>query len=193
MPDQIRTPETIKGIKNNSLVYQRQMALFPKYLNDPELAMITDSSMVKGMNLQDPFRSTVFINDHMKIPFKVGVHKAVGGDHDFPNPGDILCAALAACLESTIRMIANILGIVLVETKITASAKVDVRGTLMIDKSVPVGFQSMHLDVVLTTQFPNDKMLNTLLSASKASCIVYQTIKQGTPITLDAKFKSITN
>jgi uncharacterized OsmC-like protein len=177
--------------KNNSEVFQRQMVLAEMYQNDPSLALITDSSEVIGTNLHDPFRTLVSVNDKMQIPFKVGVHKAVGGDHDFPNPGDILCAALAACFESTVRMIANRLGIEIVETRVKASAKVDVRGTLMIDKSVPVGFQSMHLEVVLVTHNLNESLLNTLIGGAKHCCIVFQTIKQGIPTTLNVNFETM--
>lgn len=174
--------------KNNSVVYNRQMALAQKYHNDPALAQITDSSEVIGVNLQDPFRTLVSINEFMHVPFNIGIHKAVGGDHDFPNPGDLLCASLAACFESTLRMITNRLGIELTETKIKVTANVDVRGTLMLDTSVPVGFQSMHIDVVLIASNSNQKMLQTVIEASKRSCIIYQTLKQGIPISLNVSF-----
>lgn len=117
----------------------------------------------------------------------------MGGDHDLPNPSDILCAALASCFESTIRLISNRLDIQLSETKVTASAEVDVRGTLMIDKSVSVGYQSMHLDVVLVSHAPNQKIMNILLRAAEQSCIVYQTIKRGVPITLTSKLEVISS
>ncbi|TDS13571.1 putative OsmC-like protein [Maribacter caenipelagi] len=175
--------------KGGSVVHQRHILLNEKYYADPASAWITDSAEVIGLNLQDPFRTTVAINDKMKVPFKIGVHKAVGGDHDFPNPGDLLCASLASCFESTIRLICEKLGIELIETKIRANAQVDVRGTLMIDKSVPVGFQSLHIDALIIAKNTNEKLLNTLLKGAKHSCIVYQTIKKGTPITLNADIK----
>jgi uncharacterized OsmC-like protein len=180
----------LQSIKNGSVVHQRHLILYKKYQNNPTLAWITDSSEVIGTNLQDPFRTTVSVNDKMKVPFKIGVHKAVGGDHDFPNPGDLLCASLASCFESTTRMISNKLGIELCETKIKATAQVDVRGTLMIDRYIPVGFQSMHIDAFLIAKNINEKLLNTLIEGAKQSCIVYQTIKKGIPITLNTDFKT---
>lgn len=179
----------LKSTKNSSVVHQRHLILHKKYQENPVSAWITDSAEIIGINLQDPFRTTVSINDKMKVPFKIGVHKAVGGDHDFPNPGDLLCASLASCFESTIRMISNKLGIELIETKITANAQVDVRGTLMIERSVPVGFQSMHIDALIFAKNTNKKLLNTLIKGAKQSCIVYQTIKKGIPINLNANFK----
>lgn len=73
-----------------------------------------------------------------------GIHRAVGGYHDAPNPGDILCAALASCLDSTIRIIADRLGITLTSLEVDVTAEVDVRGTLVVNRDIPVGFQAMR-------------------------------------------------
>ena len=185
MQSQDFSTRNLQSIKNSSVVYQRHLILHEKYRKNPAAALITDAAVVIGINLHDPFRTSVTVNDKMKIPFKIGVHKAVGGDHDFPNPGDLLCASLASCLESTIRMISNKLGIELLETKIKAYAYVDVRGTLMIDKSIPVEFQSMQIDAFISAKNTNEKLMNTLLKGAKQSCIVYQTIKKGVPITIN--------
>lgn len=181
--------KNLKPNRGGSVVHQRHILLNDTYLKDSTSAWITDSAEVIGINLHDPFRTTVSINDKMKVPFKIGVHKAVGGDHDFPNPGDLLCASLASCFESTIRLISNKLGIGLIETKIRANAQVDVRGTLMIDKAVPVEFQSMHIDALIIAKNTNEKLLETLIKGAKHSCIVYQTIKKGIPITLNTDIK----
>ncbi|MFT5253174.1 MAG: putative OsmC-like protein [Flavobacteriales bacterium] len=181
--------KNLKSTRDGSVVHQRHLVLNEKYLKDTTSAWITDSAEVIGINLRDPFRTTVSINDKMKVPFIIGVHKAVGGDHDFPNPGDLLCASLASCFESTIRLISDKLGIELIETKIRANAQVDVRGTLMIDKSVPVEFQCMHIDALIIAKNANEKLLNTLIKGAKHSCIVYQTIKKCIPITLNTDIK----
>lgn len=181
--------DNLKSIRAGSVVHQRHILLNDTYLKDSTSAWITDSAEVIGINLQDPFRTTVSINDKMKVPFKIGVHKAVGGDHDFPNPGDLLCASLASCFESTIRLVSNKLGIELIETKIRANAQVDVRGTLMIDRSVPVEFQSMHIDALIIAKNSNEKLLETLMKGAKHSCIVYKTIKKGIPITVNTNIK----
>ena len=178
-----------KSTRGDSVVHQRHILLSDKYRIDAASALITDAAEVIGIDLYDPFRTTVSINNKMKVPFKIGVHRAVGGDHDFPNPGDLLCASLASCFESTLRLISNKLGIELFETKIRATAQVDVRGTLMIDKSVPVEFQSMHIDALIIAKNANEKLLNTLIKGAKHSCIVYQTIKKGIPSTLNADIK----
>ena len=176
-------------MKNQSEVKQRQNALTDLYLSKPSLASITHSSEVIGENLHDPYRTSVIVSDDLLVPFKVGIHRAVGGDHDLPNPSDMLYAALASCFESTIRLISNRLDIQLTETRVTVSAEVDVRGTLMIDKSVPVGYQSMSLDVVLASSTANNKLMNLLIRAAEQSCIIYQTIKRSVPITVTSKLE----
>ena len=178
-------------MKNLSEVKQRQNDLSDTYRSDPSLALITHSSEVIGANFNDPFRTSVTISEDLQIPFKVGIHKAVGGDQDFPNPSDMLCAALAGCFESTIRLISNRLDIQLTQTRVTASAHVDVRGTLMIDRSISVGYQSMHLNVVLVSQAPNQKIMSVLLKAAEQSCIVYQTLKKGIDIKLTSNIDPV--
>jgi uncharacterized OsmC-like protein len=177
----------IKIRRNKSEVYKRQMELNKLYVSDSNTALIVDSAIVLGKNLSDPFRTEVLINSELKVPMKVGVHRAVGGDHDYPNPGDILCASLAACFESTLRMIASRLEIELFETKIEVTANIDVRGTLIIDKTVPVGFQSIHIAMEIGARNLSDKMIHTLVNATKRSCVVYQTLKKGLPITKELK------
>lgn len=173
----------LKLRKNKSEVYKRQMELRKVYLKNPEDAMIIDWAQVEGKNLSDPFRTEVSINSEFKVPFQVAVHRAVGGEYDFPNPGDLLCASLASCFESTLRMIASRLEIELWKTTITVTGKIDVRGTLILDKSVPVGFESMHLAIEIGTRNLSDKTIHILLNATKRSCVVYQTLKKGILIT----------
>ena len=158
--------------KEKSEVYKRQEQLSAVYQKAPGKAWITDVAEVTGVNLADPFRSHVTINDELSVHFPVGVHRAIGGDHDSPNSGDILCAALACCFETTLRMIANRLQIQLLHTHVKALADVDVRGTLMISSTVPPN---------------NAKLIQALLATAKHSCIVYQIISKGTPIKVEMK------
>lgn len=167
----------------NSEVLKRHNNLKKIYDEDPEKASIVDYAVIQGENLDDPFHSKVLMNRELDAPMKTGLHRAVGGDHDYPNPGDILCAALAVCMESTIRLIADRLEIKLSHTKVSVEAFVDVRGTLMFDRSVPVGFQKMDMAVEIGSTNAGEKILTTLYRAAKRSCVVYQTLKPGIPVT----------
>jgi len=172
----------LKLRSENSEVVKRHNQLKKIYDDDPQKALIIDSAVVEGENLDDPFHTKVLMNDELSLPLKTGLHRAVGGDHDYSTPGDILCAALAVCLESTLRMIADRLEIQLEHTKVSVEANLDVRGTLKFDNSVPVGFQNMNMEVELGSNNAGEKILNTLFSAAVKSCVVYQTLKPGISI-----------
>src|SRR5699024_11998841 len=58
-----------------------------------------------------------------------------------------ICYARAACLESTILLIVGRMGITLEKLEVEAIANVDVRGMLVVERHVPVGFQSMQCKV----------------------------------------------
>ena len=171
-------------MKKSSIVLERHVPLIQLYHQDPATAFITDKAVVNGVHLVDPFRTVVHLNDELNVPMKTGIHRALGGDHDFPNPGDILCAALAACFESTIRMIADRMQIQLCATQVVAKAYVDVRGTLLVDTDVPVGFQHMDLSVrIESNQQPEDRLVG-LIKWAKHCCIVFQTLSGAMPINL---------
>ena len=175
-------------MKNNFEVLQRQAPLMQSYVQDPGKAWITDSALIEGKNLSDPWHTSVAINQELKIDFPIGVHRALGGDHDAANPGDILCAALASCFESTLRLIANRLNVQLEKTRVYVSAEVDVRGTLMMDRAVPVGFQKMTANLEITAaQDTKPNLIKTLIRATENSCIIFQTLKKGIPISVESK------
>lgn len=115
---------------NSSVVQRRQGPLRDRYRRFPGEAWITDGAQtVDGCGV-DPFHGAVLPAHSSGAPLRLGIHRAVGGDHDYPNPGDLLSAALAACLDSTMRMLADHLGIRLASLEVEVEAECDVRGCL---------------------------------------------------------------
>jgi uncharacterized OsmC-like protein len=165
-------------------VRERQDPLRERYKTAPEEARITDRARTKDGLQTDPFHGRVVPGSQdYGIVWPFAIHKAVGGDHDGPNPGDMLCAALAACLDSTIRMIAGRLGVRLASLEVVVEADVDVRGTLVVDRSVPVGFQKMRCNVRLEAAEGTDpEILKRLLAAAEHSCVNLQTLRSGVSI-----------
>lgn len=164
-------------------VGEAQAPLVAKYRIQPEAARVIDHASTASPNANDPFHFTVEPMPGSAAHIPVSVHQALGGPHTAPTPGDILCAALAACQESSIRMIANHLGVELQSLKVDVNAEVDVRGTLMMDPSVPVGFQAIHCDVKLSAQ-PGTHPIKVakLRAAAEASCVVLQTLRNPPPV-----------
>ena len=167
-----------------SLVYRRQQPLIESYRETPEKAQITDRARTHGGTAEDPFHGRVVVGreDH-GVELRFGIHRAVGGDHDAPNPGDLLCAALASCLDSTLRIVADRLGVHLAELEVEVTAHVDVRGTLMVDRSVPVGFQRIECATRLRAAEGSDPALVHKLGAfAEQCCVNLQTLRAGTVV-----------
>lgn len=164
---------------------RRQLPLGKRYTADPDAAEVIDSAQTNSDNVSPgfPLGTAVQFCDDSPVTIPVGVHTAVGGDSDQPTPGDILCGAIAACLDSTIRIVANRVGVRLKELTVRVKGTVDVRGTLWLDKNIPVAFTRFDVHVHIKPRgFVPQKMLDKLLRASERSCIVIQTLRNGPEI-----------
>lgn len=165
------------------IVKQRQDPLRERYRTAPDEARIVDSAKTVMNESEDPFHSTVVPGEGYDASWHVGIHRVIGGYHDLPNPGDILCAALASCLHSTLRLIADRLEIPVANLEVSTRAEVDARGSLIVDRNVPVGFQQIKCQVRLVPagNVPPEKV-KMLQAAAEHSCIVLQTLRNGVPV-----------
>jgi uncharacterized OsmC-like protein len=159
---------------------QRQAPLRERYRVEPEAARITDGARCVHVISDDPFHGSVVPNNASDAPWRVGIHRAVGGDHDHPNPGDILCAALAACFSSTLRILADHGCFQLESLEVSVTAEIDVRGCLLVDPAVPVGFQRIQVHVRLQPKGQVDPgAIQGLVAATERCCVVLQTLRSG--------------
>lgn len=165
-------------------VRTRQAPSFKLYRSKPEDALITDHAVTVSEQLEDPVHGRVKPGSQdYGDTWTYGIHQAVGGMHDAPNPGDMLAAALAACLDSTIRMIANRMGITLKFLQVEVSSDVDVKGTLVIDPNIPVGFNKMRTNVrIKPAGNISQEKIHQLLKASEYSCVNLQTLRNGVEV-----------
>jgi uncharacterized OsmC-like protein len=171
------------GTKRASLVQQRQGALRTRYRSDPAEAWIADGARTISGCGGDAFHGVVVPDNSVDTALQFGIHRAVGGFHDYPNPGDLLSSALAACFDSTLRMIAEHLGIPLEFLEVKVDAECDVRGCLLVERTVPVGFQRMRCSVRLQTRGRVDEdAIKMLLGAAEQSCVVMQTLRHGVTV-----------
>ena len=166
-----------------SFVQQRQHPLREHYRNAPADAWISDGAQTVSACGGDPFHGVVVPANGADAPVQFGIHRAVGGFHDNPNPGDLLCAAVAACFDSTLRMIADHRGIRLESLEVKVTAECDVRGCLLVEGAVPVGFQHMHCGVRLQTKDNVDEnTIMMLIAAAEHCCVVMQTLRSGVAV-----------
>ena len=164
-------------------VLEIQTPLRAQYKSSPAAALVTDHARTTGTDPSDPFHSTVEPMTGCGVMVPVGVHGAFGGPHDAPTPGDILCAALAACQDSAVRMVANLLGVELEFLSVEVTADCDVRGSMAMDRQVPVGFQAMRCDVRLRAKAgTSPEVLEKLRVAAERCCVVQQTLRNPPPV-----------
>jgi uncharacterized OsmC-like protein len=170
----------------SSEVADRQAPLRQAYEQKPAEAMIVDRGRTLGRDLADPLHTSAVPGEEypvQAVEIAVGTHRGVGGRHDAPNPGELLCATLAACQDSTIRMVANLLGVQLSSLAVRVEGDVDLRGCLAVDPSVRVGFQSMRCLTQLGVQPGTDRRtVELLLAAAERSCVVLDTLRHGVEI-----------
>jgi len=83
-------------------------------------------------------------------------------------------------------MVAVRLGIRILDSEVSVTAKADVRGSLMVDPAVTVGFQELHCDVQLKAAADVDKRtLRMLVEGAERCCVVFQTLRDATRVTTD--------
>lgn len=173
---------------------ERQTPLRARYKKSPDAAWVQDHARTSDAEVpaNHPIHAHVVCGEGLPLDIPVSVHKAVGGESDFPCPGEILATALASCLDTAIRMIANLKGIELTHLQVHVSLGADVRGTLMTGDNVPVGFQTAHMKVDLQTERELSKShLNTLLDAAERSCVILQTLRSPPAVQIERYFGEI--
>jgi|HubBroStandDraft_6_1064221.scaffolds.fasta_scaffold111645_1 uncharacterized OsmC-like protein len=182
-------PETTTRVTRagRSQVAARQAPLRRTYEQDAAQALVVDRAHTVGRDLEDPVRTAVVPGEEYRaedVTIAVGNHRGVGGLHDAPNSGELLCAALAACQDSTIRMVADLLGVRLTALAVEVEGDVDLRGALAVNGSVRVGFQSMCCQTKIEVAHGTDpRTVEMLLTAAERSCVILDTLRHGVDVT----------
>jgi len=101
-------------------------------------------------------------------------HAGVGGEGTAPCSGDLLLGALAACAQVTCQMVAASSGIETTKIEVTANGELDLRGTLGIDREVPVGFDRITLR--FDVEGAGDRR-DELIDKTLRYCVVLQTLE----------------
>src|SRR5207302_3928947 len=115
-----------------------------RYNRDPRTAQIRLSVRSGQSDLSDPLHCAVVPESVPEVSWRSGAHPAVGGAGDVPCSGDLLLAALAACQETTLRMVAANMGVELESLEVTVEGDWDPRGTLAMGREFPVGLTAVR-------------------------------------------------
>jgi uncharacterized OsmC-like protein len=164
-------------------VRARQAPIRQRYLDDPESAPQVLRVRGGSGDLADPLHCVVSPESAPDAVFRAGAHPAVGGDGDVPCSADLLLAALAACQETTLRMVAANMGIGLEELEVSVEADWDPRGTLAMGKEFPIGLTAarVHTRVVVRGDARGERAERLLRSAERY-CVVLSTLREGVPV-----------
>lgn len=166
-------------MKREPSLRERQAPLKARYEADPASAKLT-LAVRSVTNGDDPMRSQIaaFPGDGTRpVLFDSAAHPYAGGAGDLACSGDVLLAALAACQEITIRMVAAAMNLTLTKLELTVEGDLDFRGTMGVDPEAAVGFERIRTKVVLAADAPPDR-LERLVQRAERYCVVNATLRQ---------------
>ena len=156
----------------------RQAPLKERYRDDAAAAVI----LLKASASLDAAGISCRV-DTGRALVEAGLHPATGGSGLQACSGDMLLEALAACAGVTLRAVATALDVPVRGGRIVAEGDLDVRGTLGMSKEAPVGLRAIRLRFLLDTDAGPDQ-LATLLKLTERYCVVLQTLRTSTAVTV---------
>ena len=156
-----------------------QAPLKQRYREEPAAALVT----LRASGELDSTEIACSV-DTGRALVAAGLHPATGGDGAFACSGDMLLQAVVACAGVTLRSVATALELDASGT-VRAEGDLDFRGTLGVDGDAPVGFRAIRMSFDLDTD-ASEEQLATLLRLTERYCVVYQTLRAGVPVQMEA-------
>jgi uncharacterized OsmC-like protein len=153
----------------------RQAPLKERYKHDPGSAVIT----LKAQGTLDETRIACKVETGRALAL-AGLHPATGGSGLELCSGDMLLEALVACAGVTLKAVATALDVPIASAEVSAEGDLDFRGTLGVAREAPVGFTQIRLRFEIASA-ASQSQLDQLLKLTERYCVVYQTLRGGTP------------
>jgi uncharacterized OsmC-like protein len=147
-----------------------QAPLKQRYRTEPRTALVTSRAEVT----LDPSRLGAILPPDQ--PGIAGLHPAAGGTGEEACSADLLLESLAACAAVTLLAVATSIGAGLTGGKVIAEGTWDARGTLGVDKSVPVGIRSIALTFELEGSL-DEPTRRRLIEAAERYCVILATLR----------------
>jgi len=153
------------------------------FKRDPSSARIQLAVASTASDLTDPLHCAIAPESVEDVVWRSGAHSAVGGAGDVPCSADLLLGALAACQETTLRMVAANIGIELEALEVRVTGDWDPRGTLAMGKEFPIGLTGIQCATTVKVKgdIQGDRAERFLRSAEKY-CVVLNTLRNGVPV-----------
>jgi uncharacterized OsmC-like protein len=135
--------QTINGMNPNET--QELVAAISQDVSQAQLAFQTTTSWIDGARSVSQVKSFEWAGQSYTRDFTwtIDEPEELGGTNMGPNPQEVLLSALNACLIATFVGICSTQGIQLKKVEITSVGKLDLRGFLQLDNTVPAGYQDL--------------------------------------------------
>lgn len=153
-----------------------QAPLKQRYREDPRAGRVSSRAEVT----LDPAGMQVNLEPRAPV---AALHRATGGNVQASCSADMLLEALAACAGVTLLAVATASDVVLNGGRVIAEGVWDARGTLGVDKSVPIGIQDIRLTFQLDTR-ADRSVQQRLVSATERYCVILATLQAESKVTV---------
>ena len=161
----------------NMHLREKQKPLKDRYRAEPSAAMIT--LVAKCSQTGTPISCNVDLGRAM---YAAQAHAGVGGEGTGACSGDLLRGALAACAQITTQMVAEAVGIQTEAINVTVAGDLDLKGTLGIDPSAPVGFAAIRTTIEVVAPTASAEQLAALREKAEKYCVVLSTLRTPPPM-----------
>ncbi len=151
---------------------EKQKPLKQEYRQNPDSALITLTA--RGDQGEQPIACNV---DLGRAVYEAQAHSGVGGAGTGACSGDLLLGALAACAQITTQMVAEAMGIKTEKIQITVEGDLDLKGTLGIDQTAPVGFKAIRTKIEIVAPEATPEQIASLREKAEKYCVVLSTLR----------------
>lgn len=148
----------------------RQAPLKEQYRTDPDSAYVPIKAV---SDFRDPGITTTV--DGFAGPVRAGLHAALGGTGLDACSADMLLEALLGCVGTTFRSVTTALGVDPGTVTFRADGYFDARGTLGLDREVPVGVQNVSVTITCSAAL-DDRTIERLQRMTERYCVVGQSM-----------------
>ena len=152
-----------------------QRPIKERYRGDPDAARITLTA--RGSQTGAPVGCSV---DLGRALYQAEAHPGAGGPGTAACSGDLLLGALAACAQLTCQMVATSMGVPAERIEAVVEGDLDLRGTLGMDREIPVGFSEIRLRFEIDAPKASREQVEELIGKTERYCTVLQTL-EGSP------------
>jgi uncharacterized OsmC-like protein len=152
------------------------------YAMSPRDTRVANGASTIDCDPSDPFHAAVLVGSGDAEIVPVAADRFVGGTGDGASPGDLFCAALAASIDSALRISASVHGVPIRALSVDVRGWLDPRGALGDAHAGAAGFHSMVCTVRLEVGHDVDAArLRAALADGERTATVLATLRPVVP------------